>query len=368
MRLGSDRFRTGNDRCSTQILGLRAVQGNCQRGARVWAISVRKTQGPGAENPEKPQQLEIAAPRASEPSQLLDCGGGDSKLRPRRRPHLHRQPWKVPPHQGCPTKPVGDRLVEGQPRDPRTPTLRADGPRRHGGGAGGGGSRGGERATIVQDRWPRPVRAHGQSRGWPPRACRPYRLLLNRGAAATDGAQPEQVAAAMEVDAPARAGSPVPVTGAVTELATGAAMEGVQVEGQAALEEEELPGPLAMVVYTGGASGAAAEIGAATATAPSPVQGAAPVTPAPARPSLSPEAVGQQRTGSLGRLYRQTVPTTAHGASGWAPAPTTRESMPKRKAVTPAVGERRSTRVAKAVEASPETGKQPVSPVSSQHR
>ena len=125
------------------------------------------------------------------------------------------------------------------------------------------------------------MRARGQSRGWPPRACHPHRLLLNRGAAATDGVQPEQVqvqVAAMDIDSPVRAGFSVPVTGAVTEPVTATAMEGVSVE------VEGLPGPLAMVVYTGEAGGAAAGIGAAIATEPSPVQSAAPVTLAPVGP------------------------------------------------------------------------------------
>ena len=69
--VSSDRFRFGGDRFRTQSLGLRAVQGNCQRDARVFAISVRKTRGPGSEEPESPRQLEIAASDAGEPSQQL---------------------------------------------------------------------------------------------------------------------------------------------------------------------------------------------------------------------------------------------------------------------------------------------------------
>ena len=337
VRLNSDRFRTGNDRCRTQTLGLRAVQGNCQRGARVLAISGRKTRGPGAENPEEPRQLEIAAPRASEPPQQLTAeeeieAAAAPTTAPAPEAMESTSPSGLPDQtsRGQAGRGLGE-VLEPQPLEHTGPAAMAEAP-----------------AEVV-------AAVEGEP---------PTQVAAEQGAAATYGEQPELVTAAMEVDSPVRAGSSVPVTGAVTELATGAAMEGVPVEGQAALEEEELPGPLAMVVYTGGASGVAAEIGAATATATasSPVQGAAPVTLAPATPSLSPEAVEQQRTGSLGRLYGQTAPTTAHGASGWAPAATTRESMPKRKEVEPAVGERRSSRVAKAAVASPETGTQPVSP------
>ena len=120
----------------------------------------------------------------------------------------------------------------------------------------------------------------------------------------------------MDIDSPVRAGLSVPVTGAVTEPVTATAMEGVSVE------VEGLPGPLTMVVYTGGAGGAAAEIGAAIATEPSPVQSAAPVT----------------------------LPV--------APVP----SRPKREAARLGIGERRSPRVAKTAVASPESEVQPVPP------
>ena len=76
----------------------------------------------------------------------------------------------------------------------------------------------------------------------------PTQVAAEQGAAATDGVQPEQVqvqVAAMDIDSPVRAGPSFPVTGAVTEPVTATAMEGVSVE------MEGLPGPLAMLVYTG---------------------------------------------------------------------------------------------------------------------
>ena len=172
----------------------------------------------------------------------------------------------------------------------------------------------------------------------------PEQVAAAQGAAATDGAQPEQVqvAAAMDVDSPVRAESSVQVTGDVTA----AAMEGVPVEGQAGIEEEAPPGPLAMVVYSGGASGAAAAVGAAMTTELSPVRSAAPVTPAPARPSLEEDVVGRQRTRFTMDVFRQASRVKPWQLGKVPSSPIIPESRAKRKATKPVAGSRKSSRVA----------------------
>ena len=165
----------------------------------------------------------------------------------------------------------------------------------------------------------------------------PEQVAAAQGAAATDGAQPEQVqvAAAMDFDSPVRAETPVRVTRDVTA----AAMEGVPVEGQADVEEAP-PGPLAMVVYSGGASGAAAAVGAAMATELSPVRSAAPVTPAPARPVLTDEVVGRQRTRFTMEVFRQASRVKPCPLGKVPGSPITPEFRAKRKATQPVAGGR----------------------------
>ena len=174
----------------------------------------------------------------------------------------------------------------------------------------------------------------------------PEQVAAAQGAAVTDGAQPEQVqvAAAMDSDSPVRAESSVQVPGDVTAAAV--AMEGVPVEGQAGIEEEAPPGPLAMVVYSGGASGAAAAVGAAMTTELSLVRSAAPVTPAPARPSLEEDVVGRQRTRFTMDVFRQASRVKPWQLGKVPSGPIIPESRAKRKATKPVAGSRKSSRVA----------------------
>ena len=180
-----------------------------------------------------------------------------------------------------------------------------------------------------------------------------------QGAAVTKDVQPEQVqvqvAAAKGAD-----GSPVPATVAAAGPVTAAAMEGAMGAGQAATGGG-VPGAQTTAVFSGEASGVAAETGAAMATGISPVRSAAPATPTPVRTPTSVGMVGHQRAWALGRVPASSAPATVPVAIGRSPStsPTaTPSSRLKRRAARPGdtEGSSKAAKRASATPASPGTG------------